>query len=65
MISVHVEIQFACFVIWLKHVLIAYGPLESLSFVISFACFVELSNTITRINLQILSQDILCLGLDF
>ena len=46
------------FVTWLKHVLIAFGPLGSFTFVISFAYVAELSTAKTRINLQILTQDI-------
>ena len=53
MILVHVKIQFACLVSWLIYVVIAYGPLVSFSFVISFEYFTEQSTTITRINLQI------------
>ena len=65
MISVHVETLCACFVTWLKHVLIAFGTLGSFSFVISFAYFAELSTAKTRINLQILTQDTGVLVLNF
>ena len=49
-----------------EYVLIAYGPLGSFSsFVILLYILLSCQLQTSRINLQILSQDFMCLGLDF
>ena len=49
-----------------EHVLIAYGPLGSFfSFVILLYILLSCQLQTLRINVQILSQNFLCLGLDF
>ena len=58
----HVGIQFACFVAWLKHVLIAFGPLGS--FFCIFLLYILLSNLYNK-SANTEYQEILCLGLKF